>query len=1221
MSSNDNDPSDPDPIAAAAKASPAADVSFTAVGDGQNNNQNQYGLGHGYAESSSQAESRSSSAKRRSSHSISDRLSRVADKATERISQGEETPNKAGKTAHTSTPHRSRKTGGFLLDTVLGNGHLRRADTSAKKGKGSEQNGKVQQDQSRNSLSRASGESSQRSSPLMKDVSVEVGGHARSGTGQMSTPAAMDPAQLVQMALNLSESRKRHVSSTLPVPISPASGGRRVVSALDPGYATLRPASSSGRRSRLSDGMADPSSPSQRQSSQHDGRPDTGSMTSDNVMYSFSPATLSRAEKARRYFELAAEHRRLLDYLPPLKLDATAPGNYMMQATSSPGSAHYQMTRVPSYTNSKRDLGRAYNPLQALRNRRLRNISRRPLTAPPDTWQETDRIRRWIDGVEVASKDHSYRPGNDQVRLPTFSGELESSPAVPGRSDTAYRHRRTDTVSSVITRPENAWTIEPAEMLADTYWTERDDNKTVIEDRHGNRIFPSRARASVEVPRKSRESERVFDLGPDRDRRNRVEESETEDKKRKKHKHTLPIPGRLRRSHISRSSSVSTASSEEGRKPPALRFGDDQGGDENVGPLERHMRTMIAKEERGELPSPELVSPDHWDSKHTPFPNHRASIDQTRGSMDLGHGQSLANGRLSVDMSQVQRRSRSTEGRLTSLDHGLSSMEELVSGSPASPVIPGFIPTIDEGVSSRDAKRNSTLQQKSKGLKLPSFRSRSKERNNIEHTDFAMNYGPQLSPVMSADTSFEFPPRSSLDSARPDPFKRQRTADSNASSLKRTDTTTTATDPSAKDSSTTSFGRRFLKGGRVGELVRNESSRFGDRFRSREGINLEMSNVPSDISDVDEDMTLKLRYTSDQADTDSQISPRASFERDRQRPKYFTSNLPSFKSPSGRGNRPAQTPLSEDSDPFEKLRPAPARKGRSNRPAPPRIQLPDDGNASEPEMSPDKSRNYLGITQYDRRMSVSQNNLTRTNTAETSSTVPARGIRGIPRSSLSHVDAKRHWSISDQGHPEKANKVTARDIARVRALLLASGIKAHEIYHMGNATRERPLPLIAKAYQSAGKEIQNVPRCEEHLVAARMLSQTLDESTQAFERTLRRFQSETAKRLSTQLEELSNRAADQLTKLVHETSDEADAFNVELTTKQPQDVKRVDDAVEDMFRQRRRQFRLVINTGFKLLEWLLLGIMWGVWFVVVIFNTFRRVLMGIVRVLKWLFSF
>lgn len=1030
----------------------------------------------------------------------------------------------------------------------------------------------------------------------------------------------MDPAQLVQMALNLSESRRRYVSSTLPLPISPA-GGRRVLSALDPGYGNVRPPSSEGRRaSHAGEGwaLADASPAPQKHRGFYGGRGEPGATTGDNVMYTFSPATMLRAEKARRYFELAAEHRRLLDYLPPLKLDATAPGNYTMQSTSSPGSAHYQMTQVPSHTNNKRQLGRAYNPLQALRNRRLRNIARRPLTAPPDTWQETERIKRWIDGVEIASKDASYRPGNDQVRLPAFSGELEASTAI--RPATAYTHRRNDTVGSVITRPENGWTIEPAEMLADTYWTERDDNKTVIEDRHGNRIFPIRARTSAEVPRKSKESQQAHEIGVEDGRQPHVEESEADEHKRKKHKHSIHIPGRLRRNHYNRSASVSTASSAEGREPPAPRFGDDQGGDENVGPLERHMRTMIAKEARGELPSPDLVSPDHWDSKHTPFPNSRASIDQSRASMDRGHRQSIhaANGKGSVD--QGHRRSRSSEGRLNSLDrgHGLSSMDELVSSSSTSPANPGPGLVMAANGSSADAIRNSTSQQKSKGLKMPSFRSRSKERNNIEQTDFALNYGPQLSPVVSAESNFEFPPRSSLDSTRP-PHQRHKTTDSNVSSLKRTDTATTAPESSAKDSSTTSFGRRFFKSGRVGNIVRNESSRLGDRFRgSREGINADATILPSELSDGDEEFSA--RRNGGQFDDDSQISPRASIEREREKPKYFTSNLPSFKSPLKRGE-PAQSPLSEDSDPFEGLRPAATRKGRSGRPAPPRIQLPEDGNASEPDLSPERSRSYLGIDGYERRKSVSQTDLSRINTADTTATAPAKGIRGYPMSGLASIDAKRHWSISDQSNREQAHKVTLRDIARVRALLLASGIKAHEIYKIASTTRKTTLPFIAKAYAAAGKEVPDVPRCEESLVAAQMLSNQLESSTQEFEQTLKRFQTTTVNTLSTRLEELSRRAADQLTKLVHETSDEADAFNVELTTKQPQDVKRVDEAVEDMLRQRRRQFRLIINTGFKLLEWMLLTIMWWVWLVVVIFNTFKKFTMGIVRVLKWILWF
>ena len=111
------------------------------------------------------------------------------------------------------------------------------------------------------------------------------------------------------------------------------------------------------------------------------------------------------------------------------------------------------------------------------------------------------------------------------------------------------------------------------------------------------------------------------------------------------------------------------------------------------------------------------------------------------------------------------------------------------------------------------------------------------------------------------------------------------------------------------------------------------------------------------------------------------------------------------------------------------------------------------------------------------------------------------------------------------------------------------------------------------------------------------------------------------KQLSSQLDDLGRKAADQLTTTVHDTSDDADAFIAELTTKVPQDVKRVDDAIDEILRERRRQFRLLRPAGFKLLEWLVLGIMWWVWAVVVLFNTGRRVVVGVLVFLKWLLWF
>ena len=69
-----------------------------------------------------------------------------------------------------------------------------------------------------------------------------------------------------------------------------------------------------------------------------------------------------------------------------------------------------------------------------------------------------------------------------------------------------------------------------------------------------------------------------------------------------------------------------------------------------------------------------------------------------------------------------------------------------------------------------------------------------------------------------------------------------------------------------------------------------------------------------------------------------------------------------------------------------------------------------------------------------------------------------------------------------------------------------------------------------------------------------------------FEASLSHFQSQTVGDLASQLDELQHRTSEHLTNLVHETSDEADAFTVELTTRQPQQTKQVDDAIDEMIR-------------------------------------------------------
>jgi hypothetical protein len=221
--------------------------------------------------------------------------------------------------------------------------------------------------------------------------------------------------------------------------------------------------------------------------------------------------------------------------------------------------------------------------------------------------------------------------------------------------------------------------------------------------------------------------------------------------------------------------------------------------------------------------------------------------------------------------------------------------------------------------------------------------------------------------------------------------------------------------------------------------------------------------------------------------------------------------------------------------------------------------------------------------------------------------------------SVSRSPGQRHWSIYDQPQPiQQSGRITARDIAGVRALLLCSGIKAREIQRRANTPRDPVAPELLKVAEITGEPVTTVAVKDEHLVAARMLSTHLTSSFSTLETALSRFQSETARNLASSLDELHHRATDQLTSNVHDASDEADAFIVELTTRQPQQTKRVDDAVDLMLRRRRRQFWFLRQAGFKLLEWLVLGLLWGIWFLVVVFNTVRNGIVVVGRFVRWL---
>ncbi|KAF2486692.1 hypothetical protein BDY17DRAFT_291948 [Neohortaea acidophila] len=1090
-----------------------------------------------HGESSSQADSHTSTSHKRSSSSRrgeEEGPSRTASPQFDYL-----------RTSTGSLGQRTRPSGGFLLPSAFANGS---PPGPNRQGKRKAIDGQLHVDKRRHPTNRLSVDSSLRSSPLSRQVSSGVDGAADGRDGDPSSRApSMDPAQLVQMALNLSENRKRNISNTRRVP---SGTERRLTSMPMSNISTARGAFEAHNESIQLPGDSARSFDDSTNAEEISGEPPVAipglSVDASSMLYTFTPATLVRAEKARKYLELASEHRRLLQSLPPL----------ISGTTSAPS--------------------RQYNPIQSLRNRRARISNKRPFPAPPDTWQDPEKVKAWIDEVESQVKDSSLDVPDESITLPLFDGEKLNARPESRELPVGPRHKRSDTAGSVITRPENSWTIEPTELLADAYWTEKDNNKAFIESRRGELVFPRRRR-SVSTPKISVDLHR--DRLDDYERFNDPESWETAERQPRRRKLIQPLATGLDRTRhgrlIRRASNSSTDTDRERNISGPLLA---NGSPVNIGPLERHMQSLIEREERGELNSPELVSADHWNSSWKHPPAQRGSVDRLR----RGSSASRRDTRASLDVPRdLHRRTKSADGRVGASEYSDFDLGESPGSDAGSPRITLRTPSVGTDLIAVGDMRRSMDESRSSVPALPNFHSRNRERNKIGQADFALpdDSANNLSPIPSAGSH-----RAGND-ASPEHLKRQGTSDS-WMAMRRTDTIST-------------LGSAITPGSSVGRFLRNRRDRIFKGKDKWDGG--EHSASVTDVSEVDEpaDNTTQLRRRNTELEDDE--SPRASLDRARPKQKFHTSNLPAFTSSARDKRIQIQTPGAGWNDSFSYDK----RPKRFARVAPPQLSIPQ-GEGADPELVGDfegvgRSRKPYGQLQPFGEVWRNQ-------------VAPGVYTPGISQ-------AKRHWSIYDRLQPNQDDKITARDIARVRALLLSSGIKAREIDRRANTPSDKPSSIVLQAAVTACQPYEKVALKEEHVVAARLLTRHLNSTMPTFEMALSNFQDHTVRQLSSRLEQLRQRASDHLSNLVHDTSDDADAFIMELNTKSPQQSKRVDDAVEEMQRRRRRQFRLVHDAGFKILEWMVLGILWWIWFLVVVFNACKKVVFVIWRLLRWLLVF
>ena len=342
--------------------------------------------------------------------------------------------------------HRSRTSGGFLLQDSTFEGPVeerevgevqatpRKRDSHKEKGKEAAHGSGSSHVRKKPSMGLRIGSSSPlsrhvRNAEQAPAVAAMGGDGAQDKKPSVQKGLDIDSANIVNLALNLSESRRqagrRIVMSSLP-PAVPTFEDNMAGSSLRQHMQAQRRVSRNispkpgqgaigGIASQPTERIA---SPLLQAAIDGDGQ---------QHHYQFSQATLERAQKAKDSIELMAQYRRLLQYLPPLKPTTMSRQTTLSPPSTSAGSptaAHFKDREVMS--GPARVLGRPYNPLQYIRNRKVRARERQPLDGVAEGFGDVEAVTAWVDRIADEAETAVYELG-DVIQLP---------PLIPEDSDT-----------------------------------------------------------------------------------------------------------------------------------------------------------------------------------------------------------------------------------------------------------------------------------------------------------------------------------------------------------------------------------------------------------------------------------------------------------------------------------------------------------------------------------------------------------------------------------------------------------------------------------------------------------------------------------------------------------------------------------------------------------------------------------------------------------------
>ncbi|OOF97905.1 hypothetical protein ASPCADRAFT_205176 [Aspergillus carbonarius ITEM 5010] len=212
----------------------------------------------------------------------------------------------------------------------------------------------------------------------------------------------------------------------------------------------------------------------------------------------------------------------------------------------------------------------------------------------------------------------------------------------------------------------------------------------------------------------------------------------------------------------------------------------------------------------------------------------------------------------------------------------------------------------------------------------------------------------------------------------------------------------------------------------------------------------------------------------------------------------------------------------------------------------------------------------------------------------------------------------RSWSISNRslstslvvGVPGK------QEVERTRALLLSSGIKAREITRRADCVRHPPPDFLRRAFDTEAS-IPQVTRLYEYDVAAQGLLRRVEQTHYLFQQSMDNFSGSVSSPLKSQLSKLEGLVNETISPRVQAATQDAEDLSIQLNTTSTLAVKQLSDTLDKGVRRRHRRLRWVRRTGFVMLEWALVGMLWWVWLIVMAFKILRSVSRGVLSGIRW----